>query len=161
MKSNKILWLILALCMAPVLASSVLYFAYPPAGGKSYGTLLPTQSLAIAKTSAWPKGKWVLMNTAHAPCDTLCQQQRFDLGQIHTAQNEGSERLEVLTLFNAGAALDRSHVEILVGDERLLRPGLTLVDPLGNQVLNYPAGSDPTRIIREVAKVMKSNNGLG
>ncbi|MCP9759217.1 hypothetical protein EGI20_07825 [Aquitalea sp. S1-19] len=161
MKARSKLWLILGVCVAPVLASTLTYFAAPPDGGKSYGTLLATQTLAVSRQALWPKGKWVLLNAARAPCDAECTRQRFNLGQIQLAQGEAGERLVSLTLFDAFSPVDTSQVTTLIGREPALLPGLTLVDPLGNQVLNYPPGAEPTRIIREVAKIMKTNNGLG
>lgn len=136
---------IFALCVSPVVLSTALYFGAPPAGGKSYGTLLPTRPFADAAPGAWPAGRWVLVQYEAAPCDAACRDRLAGLERIRVAQGEQSNRLATLRLSTAGKA-----------------PGSrVLVDPRGYQVLAYPASADPVRLIREVGKVIKTNNGLG
>ena len=136
--------LIVLCCTAPVLASWLAYYVWQPAGGLSYGQLL-VQPLAIAQQTAWPQGRWVLLSSGDG-CDLRCQQRQFAMRQIRTAQGEAAKRLVA------------RHVPATGG---LRNDGFYLVDPHGNAVLFYPDGAQPGGIIREIGRVLKTNNGLG
>lgn len=152
---------IFLLCVSPVLASTALYFLAPPAGGKSYGRLLATQPFTLAARSDWPQTHWVLLQVEAGACDAGCRQRRDALARIRVAQGEAASRLTVLTASPQPPVADQA-VGALRADTRGLVPGgLYLIDPHGNQVLFYPPGAEPVRVIRELAKVLKTNNGLG
>jgi len=155
------------LCISPVLASWGLYRSGWVEGGHSYGQLLPTEPFAASRESGWPRERWVLVSIEPAACEATCQQRRFVLRQIQAAQGEAADRLVRVRLQPAAAALrsDDNGVVTLVASKHLgqltERPGYYLVDPLGNQVMFYPDSADPTRVIRELTRVLKTNNGLG
>lgn len=136
--------LILLCCLAPVVASLLAYYVWTPKGGLSYGQLLATP-LAAAQQTGWPQGRWVLLSSGDG-CDEACQQRQFAMRQIRTAQGEAAERLVA------------RHVPATSG---LRADGFYLVDPRGNAVLFYPDGAKPGAIIREIGRVLKTNNGLG
>lgn len=138
------LWLILLLALAPVLASTALYFWWQPQATHSIGTLL-VQPLPAAQAKGWPHGRWVLLSVGQG-CDTACRQRRFAMQQIRTAQGEAAERVQL--------RLQANH-------SGLREDGFYLVDPQRNLVLFYADGTPPTAVIREVGKVLKTNNGLG
>lgn len=137
------LLLIALLCALPVLASWLSYRWLPPAGGKSYGQLLATP-LPQARQPGWPQGRWVLLDAA-AACGPACEQRRFAMRQIHTAQGEAATRL----------------VRRQQADAGLRQDGFYLVDPHGNGVLFYPDGAAPAAVIKEIRSVLKNNNSLG
>lgn len=161
-RSRILLWLMLALCLLPVLASSALYFGRVPAGGGSYGVLLPTRPFPAAASPAWPKGRWVLAGVVSSPCDGACRQRQFTLRQIRAAQGEAAARLSRAALMAAAGPAPEAGVAVLPAPRSGVRgDGFYLVDPLGNQVLFYADDQEPRRIIQEVARVLKTNNGLG
>ena len=156
--------LILSICLLPVALSSGLYFSGAVSGGgNSYGQLLPTQRFPVATVTGWPTAQWALVSLDNGPCDADCRQRLFVLQQIQTGQGENSERIARVRV-----RLDGVH-EPLPGVVSLSQPkpieamagnGYYLVDPLGNQVLFYPDSADPIRVMRELGKVIKTNNGL-
>ncbi|AUH53397.1 hypothetical protein CXB49_22760 [Chromobacterium sp. ATCC 53434] len=153
------------LCLAPVLAAWLAYALLPPGGGASYGQLLPTQPFAAAARTDWPRGKWVLAAAQGADCQNRCRQRWYAMQQIEKAQGEAAGRLTRVALLVSArpAEVDAPH-RLSHAPEHALpagTQGFYLVDPLGNQVLFYRDGADPGRIIDEVAKVLKVNNGLG
>ncbi|MDN0084309.1 hypothetical protein QU487_16335 [Crenobacter sp. SG2305] len=156
------------LCISPVLASWGLYRSGWVEGGRSYGQLLPTEPFVASRESGWPRQRWALVSVEPAACDSICQRRRFVLKQIQAAQGEAADRLVRVRLQQPSVVAPRSDENGVVtlaannGLDRLAgRPGYYLVDPLGNQVMFYPDSADPTRVIHELARVLKTNNGLG
>ncbi|MBP4044749.1 hypothetical protein [Chromobacterium violaceum] len=153
------------LCLVPVIAAWLAYWLLPPQGGRSYGQLLPTHPFEAASQQAWPRGKWVLAAVLGAECQSRCQQRWHAMRQIEKAQGEAAPRLTrvALQVSDPAARVEVPHrlphapqSPLPAGNQ-----GFYLVDPLGNQVMFYRDGADPRRIIDEVAKVLKVNNGLG
>lgn len=138
------LWLILLLALAPVVTSTALYFWWQPQATHSVGTLL-VQPLPVAQVQGWPQARWVLLSVGQG-CDAACRQRYFAMQQIRTAQGEAAERVQLLQQANRSG---------------LREDGFYLVDPLRNLVLFYADGTPPTAVIREIGKVLKTNNGLG
>jgi hypothetical protein len=158
--------LMLLLCASPVLASWGLYRSGWVEGGRSYGQLLPTEPFVASGLPDWPRQRWALVSVEPTACDAACQQRRFVLKQIQTAQGEAASRLVRVRLHPIAAELRSQEpgvISLASGQLQGLaeRPGYYLVDPLGNQVMFYPDSADPSRVIRELAKVLKTNNGLG
>lgn len=155
--------LILLICLMPVALSSGLYFSGAVSGGNSYGQLLSTQPFPAAAAAGWPKAQWALVSLDNGPCDASCRQRLFALQQIQIGQGENRDRIARVRVRQDGVH------EPLAGVVSLSQPkpavtmpsnGYYLVDPLGNQVLFYPDSADPIRVMRELAKVIKTNNGL-
>jgi hypothetical protein len=157
------LLLMMALCSSPVIASWALYVARVPLGQKSVGELLPTQPFSAAASAAWPRGKWVLASVTRDGCDEACRQHLFAQRQIQTAQGEDASRLQRVLLSNSSATKPEGTVLVSMAADSLPQRGngLYLIDPLGNQVMFYPDRADPTKVIREVGRILKTNNGLG
>jgi hypothetical protein len=157
------LLLIVLCCVSPVLGSYLAYYLLPPAGGKSYGQLLEVAPLASTRQEGWPKGKWVLLTVQDGRCSDVCKQRRFVLKQIHTAQGEAFERLQRVELRASDAGPLPSGLLGLPLDAAtgLRRDGYYLIDPLGNQVMFYTDQAEPGPVIRELTRLLKTNNGLG
>ena len=156
--------LLIALCsISPVLGSYLAYYLLPPTGGKSYGQLLTVEPLTVARQPGWPKGKWVLLSAQDGRCSDNCKQRRFVLKQIHVAQGEALDRLQRVELSPSGAGPLPAGLLGLPLDAAagLRRDGYYLIDPLGNQVMFYTDQAEPVRVIRELTRLLKTNNGLG
>jgi hypothetical protein len=151
------------LCVSPVLASWALYVARVPLGQKSVGELLPTRPFVSAAASDWPHGKWVLAGVSRESCDSACQGRLFALRQIHVAQGEDAGRLQRVLVSSSAQSAPAGTRLVRVAPARLpeREAGLYLIDPLGNQVMFYADRTDPTKLIREVTRILKTNNGLG
>jgi len=158
--------LMLLLCASPVLASWGLYRSGWVEGGRSYGQLLPTEPFVASGLPDWPRQRWALVSVEPTVCDATCRQRRFALKQIQTAQGEAASRLVRVRLHPVAAEVRSQEpgvISLASGQLQGLaeRPGYYLVDPLGNQVMFYPDSADPSRVIRELTRVLKTNNGLG
>ncbi len=180
--SRTSLWLIGALCVAPVVASYVAFYFAPPASHTNYGELLatgplPDARLQLADGTAFQfsrlKGKWVLLMVDSGRCDGYCQRKLFDLRQLRLTQGKDRERIERAWLIAddvapaaavvgdfPGTWLIRAAGSELLGHlpaERALADHIYVVDPLGNLVLRYPRDADPSRIIKDLARLLKTS----
>ena len=174
------LWLILALSLAPIVASYVAYYFWRPASHVNYGELidprpLPQTQLAThdgrAFTFAELKGEWVLLMAAPAACDERCRTNLTYLRQVRLAQGKESERIERLWLLaDAGipdAVLLAEHPGLIVARakgaaivESLPAASSALdhiyvVDPLGNLMMRYPADPDPRRMLKDLSRLLR------
>jgi len=153
----------LALCLLPLGAAWFSYRFLPPEGGKSYGELLPTVRFAAAAQQAWPRGQWVLVTQAEETCQASCRQRLHAMRQVHLALGEAAPRVRRVLLDEGAVARAGDGVLRLPPalSARSARPGFYLIDPQGNQLLFYADSLRPERIIRELAMVLKVNNGMG
>lgn len=109
---------ILALCVAPVIASYLAYYFYPPEGRSIYGALIdpqievselggtavaappgdhqaPTAGEAAKRSSfAELRGRWVMVVAAPGACPGDCAQRLYALRQVRLAQGRDADRVE-------------------------------------------------------------------
>ena len=175
-RGNRTLWLILALCAAPVIASYIAYYVWPPAGHVNYGELiaphpLPDVPLAAADGRAMRladlKGQWVLVMAAAAACDEACRRNLVYMRQVRLAQGKDTERIErVWLLTGAGdpdPALVAEHAGLIIaraGERAALEVvsvplRIHIVDPLGNLMMRFPADPDPRRMLKDLARLLR------
>ena len=181
-RSRRSLWLIGALCAAPVVASYLAYYFLPPAGHTNYGELvnappLPDAQLQLIDGTAFEtsalRGKWVLMMVDSARCLEACQRKLFTLRQLRLTQGREMERIERVWLISDGDAVAPQLVDDFRGT-RLLRAGgsgllaalpaahpvteyIYVVDPLGNVVLRYAHDAEPGRMIKDLTRLLKTS----
>lgn len=178
---RRTLFLLIAITIAPVLASYLAYYVWKPQGGMTYGELLkvgPVPAFAMQTLDGKPaslaefKGKWVLTMADGTGCTAACQDTLHALRQYRIAQGKEMPRIERLWLLtDAGqpsaaalAAADGAHVRRALAPVPLpgeLATGFYLIDPLGNQVLRYPRDAQPGQVIKELGKILKNNQNLG
>src|SRR5262245_19900591 len=112
-KSRVSLWLIIAVTAAPVAASYLLYYFWPPARTVNYGELLeprqlPDAPLALADGSPFRlsqlKGKWVLLSVDSGRCDAGCDRKLLYMRQLRLTQGKDMERVERVWLISDAAA---------------------------------------------------------
>lgn len=153
----------LLLCLLPLAAAWFSYRFLPPEGGKSYGEMLPTVRFAAAAQQAWPHGQWVLVTQADEACQAVCHQRLHAMRQVHLALGEAAPRVRRVLLDDGAVARAGEGVLQLPPAQpvRSVRQGFYLIDPQGNQLLFYADTLRPERIIRELAMVLKVNNGMG
>ena len=184
-RSRASLWLIIALCVAPVVASYVTFYFFAPSGRTNYGELvetkpLPVERLNLADGSAFKldqlRGKWLLMMTDDGACASNCPQQLLALRQLRLTQGRDMSRIErvwlvtdntlpapELTAPYAGTWLVRaagSELLKALSTDGTLRGYIHIVDPLGNLVLRYRSDADPGRIIKDLTRLLKTS-GIG
>lgn len=181
------LWLVLLICVAPLVAAYVTYYIIKPQSRTNYGTLLDparypmprvegmnhegkTQSLA-----QW-KGKWVLLQVGPSLCEETCQKNLYHLRQLRLAQGKERDRLVRVWLVTDGASpsqklmqehegLNTLTVSEAVLDQWLPREvgaqwvdHIYIIDPLGNLMMRYPKNSDPNKMKKDISKLLKASS---
>lgn len=179
-RSRKTLWLVLAVCIAPFIASFAAYYFYQPDGRVNYGELmpagkLPVEPLAQAGGGGFMlrqlEGKWIFVVVDDAACDAYCEKKLWQIRQIRKTQGKYPERIERLWLLTGGgepAQRLKDEYEgtwmVKAGGSALLgslppgqsrRDHIYLVDPLGNLVLRYPRDADPSRIRKDLERLLR------
>jgi cytochrome oxidase Cu insertion factor (SCO1/SenC/PrrC family) len=176
------LWLILALCIAPVAASYFAYYVAPPGGHTNSGELinappLPNSRVRLADGAAFElnqlRGKWILLTADSAQCGEACQRKLFTLRQLRLAQGKDMERIERVWLVADEAAIADQVSDVYRGmwvvraaaSEMLQRLSadsapaeyIYVIDPLGNVVLRYARNAEPGRMIKDLARLLKTS----
>ena len=177
-RSTRTLWLILAVCAAPLVASFTAYYLMPTRQSVNYGELLPTQPApplagTRADGSAWTldgeKGHWTIVVAAPAACDDACAARLYATRQARTMQGREQERLARVWLVagdgspSAARMAEHPDVAVVRADPRALErlprgaDAIYLVDPLGNQVLAWPANPDVRGVARDLSRLLKAS----
>jgi hypothetical protein len=183
--SRASLWLIIALCAAPVVASYLTFYFFAPRSQVNYGELVGTRPLpvtAMQLTDGSPfgieriRGKWVLLMADGGACGPDCAKKLFMLRQLRLAQGREMTRIERVWLITDGAVPAAETVDAFSGTwlvraagsdllkalpaEKGVEGYIYLADPLGNLVLRYPLDADPTLVIKDMIRLLKTS-GIG
>ena len=176
------LLLVAAVCIAPFVASWALYFIWQPSARINYGELIdgataPTGAFAPGADGKPPfdfaqvRGRWVFVTMDSGACDDYCQKKLWKMRQVRLTQGKYLERIERVWLLNdtqsvAAAtmkAYEGTWVAVAQGSAVLKafpyrdaqRDHIYLVDPLGNVVLRYPRDADPSRMKKDLERLLK------
>lgn len=177
---------ILLVCAAPVIASYFTYYVIRPEGRTNYGTLLQplpdVSGLAGAGLDGAPSGlkqlggKWLLVTGAGASCDAACEHRLYLLRQLRLTTGKDRDRVERAWIVGPGtevpARLLAEHEGLAViraAAGAMAAAGfppeggaspeahIWIVDPLGNLVLRYPVDPDPSRMKKDLLKLLKAS----
>ncbi|UCG97048.1 MAG: cytochrome C oxidase subunit I [Burkholderiales bacterium] len=181
------LYLLLAVCVAPVLASYTAYYLLPPSGRTNYGTLvepqrpLPALSLrrldGTAVQAASLRGSWLMVQVDGGACDAACEQKLWKMRQVRLTTGKDADRVQRLWLIVDEAPLAtlvmreydgtlflRARADELAAFLPLpAEPGaglagpIWLIDPLGNLMLRWPKDADPSRMKKDLIKLLKTS----
>lgn len=160
---------LLAVCVAPVVASYFSYYVARPQAQRSFGELVeqrPVPALAATGLDGAPvalaslKGQWLLVSVGGGACDARCEQHLYLQRQLREALGKEKDRVDRVWLVTDGApvrpellpALKQATV-LRVGEAQLatwLAPAagqrlpdhLYVVDPMGHWMMRFPAGLD-------------------
>lgn len=174
------LWLLVALCAAPVAASYVAYYFLRPSGQVNYGELIEPRPLPDAKLTLadgtlfhWRqmKGKWVLVIADSGRCDAYCHQKLTYLRQLRLTQGKEMDRIERVWLITDLVAPEAAVVAqyqgtwlIRAGDGDFLRSfpaqgspadHIYVIDPLGNLMMRYPRDADPRKMVKDITRLLR------
>lgn len=181
------LYLLLAVCVAPVLASYTAYYLLPPSGRTNYGTLvepqrpLPALSLrrldGTAVQAASLRGSWLMVQVDGGACDAACEQKLWKMRQVRLTTGKDADRVQRLWLIVDEAPLAtlvmreydgtlflRARADELAAflplpaePEAGLAGPIWLIDPLGNLMLRWPKDADPSRMKKDLIKLLKTS----
>ena len=126
------------------------------------------------------QGKWTLLYIGDADCEEVCRDNLYKMRQIRVAQNENMYRIQRLFLVRTDVIpatlaghLEAEHPKMevvpisalqaeqiapdffvddvpVLGAERVF-----IVDPLGNLMMYYPPGADPSGMRKDLKKLLK------
>lgn len=185
------MFLILAVCAAPVIASYLAYYVLRPEGRTNYGTLIePARALPAGLPLATPEGapvasatlpgQWLLVVVAGAACDADCEQLLWLQRQVREALGREKDRVDKLWLIDDAsapraetlAALRQGDPVTVLRTERAalaawlepapghrLEDHLYVVDPLGHWMMRMPARPDPSRLKRDLERLLRASAG--
>jgi hypothetical protein len=176
---------VLLVCAAPVIASYLAYYVFPPSGRTNFGTLIepqrPVPELSLATVDGKPYrfasllGQWVLLHVDSGACDKPCVDKLYALPQQRTMTGKERERIDRVWLVGDAAAPSAALLReyegtvVLRADPAQLAPLLPvepgrrvqdylyLVDPLGNLMMRFPADGDPSRIRKDISRLLRAS----
>jgi hypothetical protein len=178
-RNRRTLWLLVAVCAAPIIASYIAYNFWHPAAHVNYGTLIEPRPLPDAELVTLDgkgfrlsalKGEWVLLTSAAADCNGTCRQRLVYMRQVRLAQGRESERIERVWIVSDGRApgarvlAEHPGLHVVRDPRSALLSALPaeagaehiyVVDPLGNLMMRFPADPDPRRMLKDVARLLR------
>jgi len=178
-RSRRTLWLILAVCAAPIVASYAAYYFWQPSGHVNYGELigpgpLPAAELTLPDGRAFRMsqlgGSWVLIAAGPAACDDACREKLVYMRQVRLAQGKESARVARVWLLTDRAtpdpALAAEHPGIVIarGADEILKAlpaprsaleHIYVVDPLGNLMMRFPENPDPRKMLKDLSRLLR------
>ena len=158
-----------AFFLLPVAASWLAWhFELVPGTVGNYGTLLPPRAVALPELTAL-KGKWVLVQFDGGACNAWCERKLYFMRQVRRAQGREMQRVERLWLLTDAAAPRAELLAVLEGTVIARGAALAplfpaagavtdhiyLVDPLGNLMMRFPREPDPSRVIKDLQRLLK------
>ncbi len=180
-RGRRTLWLIVAIGLAPILASYAAYYWFTPSKRVNYGELLQTAPAPALTGSAADggsfalhdlRGKWVLLIASRAGCAEACERALYVTRQARTIQGREQDRVVRVLLQPHRAPklppeLSAEHPGLVVGqvDQRALEElplgssaaAIVLLDPRGNLVLRYSADADIRGLANDLQRVLKAS----
>lgn len=175
-RTKRLIALIVAIAIAPVVLSYLAYYLWPRDARVNYGELLPhTQLGALHGTTAdgTPldaealSNRWLVIQEATGACERACRDALYATRQARTIQNAERERVVRVLVLPAAAPLPdlrAEHPDLVVvradppptlprGADRLY-----LVDPLRNFVLAWPLQPDIKALAKDLTRLLRASS---
>lgn len=182
------LYAVIAVCIAPVVASYLAYYVFPPSGRTNYGALIeprPAPGPPMARDSGAAfafdelAGRWVLVAASGGACDAPCRSALLQMRQQRLMAGKEMERIERVWLVTDSAPIDaellRAHEGLHVvrapargveawlaapggGDDGRTDGHVYVVDPMGNLMLRWPLDPEPQRVKKDLARLLTASS---
>ena len=161
--------LLAAFFLLPVAGSWVAWrYELVPGTVGNYGTLLPPRAVQLPELAAL-KGKWVLVQFDGGACNAWCERKLYFMRQVRRAQGREMQRVERLWLLTDAAPPRPELLAVLEGTviaqgaalaplfpaDGAVTDHIYLVDPLGNLMMRFPREPDPSRVIKDLQRLLK------
>ncbi|UCE30458.1 MAG: cytochrome C oxidase subunit I [Burkholderiales bacterium] len=182
------LYLLIAIGLAPVIASYFAYYVIQPGGRTNYGTLLepqidlPPLELRTLDGTRFDlerlRGRWIMLMADRAGCAGACQRKLYLARQIRLTTGKEQERIERVWIVTDDAPVapsllreyegmhvvraDPARLDFLPVEapaQTRLTDHIYMVDPLGHLMMRFPADPDPGPMKRDVAKLVRATAG--
>lgn len=166
---------IAAVALLPFVGSYLLYWFWKPDALVNYGELLGAPLPELQAAAALPelKGKWAFVMVDSSSCDEWCRRKLYIMRQVRLTQGKDMERVERAWLLDDAQAPQVALMSEYAGTRLLqasgsallaklpttgsVRDHIYLVDPLGNLVLRYPRDADPSRIKKDLSRLLRAS----
>lgn len=171
---------IFLVCLAPFVAAWVTYYFWMPEARMNYGDLVappqPLPAVLGTRTDGRPlarddlRGKWALVQVDGGDCRDACGRKLYSMRQVRLAQGKNMDRIERVWLVTDDASIAAPDAELYAGATiaRLRDPAalglpaaadvrdhIYLVDPLGQVMLRFPKDADPSRMKKDLARLLR------
>ena len=180
------LFIVLAVCAAPLIFSYFTYYVIKPQSRTNYGDLIdprayPIPELGLKQLDGEPAalqqfaGKWILLQVDQAACAKPCTDKLYYMRQLRLTQGKEMDRIERVWLITDDAPLDTALMKQYDGT-RLLRVDskklaawlpvqegtqaadhLYMIDPLGNLMMRFPKDPDANKIKKDITRLLKAS----
>jgi len=157
---NKLVWVAL-ICAAPLVLGTAAYLlGWSPGALSNYGELLDPKPVSGFESL---RGKWVLVTFDAAACDAYCERKLYFMRQVRRAQGKDMDRVERLWVLTDGAkpraellaAIEGTRMQNLKPFDARSADHIYLVDPMGNLMLRFPRDPDPSKMIKDLQRLLK------
>jgi hypothetical protein len=151
------------------LAALAYWLDWAPGTTANYGELVtPPRPLAGPPFDAL-RGRWVLVSFDAAACDAYCERKLYFMRQLRRAQGKDQDRVERLWVLT-DAAQPRAALLAAIEGTRIAREAalaerfpaaaaptdhIFVVDPLGNLMMRYPRDPDPSRMLKDLQRLLR------
>jgi hypothetical protein len=178
-RNRRLIVLIAAIAIAPVVLSYLTYYFWPRDARVNYGALLAPQTLPpivgtrLDGTPFDPdalRGRWLVLMAAPGACDATCTGALYASRQARTIQNAERGRVQRVWLVTdeqtPPQALLAEHPDLAVvripdSDAARLPRGsgsIYVVDPLGNFVLAWPSEPDIKAMAKDLERLLRASS---
>ena len=185
-KGRRVLWIVIAMCAAPMIFSYLTYYVIKPQGRTNYGDLIDPRAYPIPELGLTAldgksatldqfKGKWILLQVNGADCQKACADKLYYMRQLRLTQGKEMERVERVWLVTDKEPLETvlmrqyEGTNILRVDAEKLAAWLPvdagtgaadhfyMIDPLGNLMMRFPKDADANKIKKDLSKLLRAS----
>ncbi|GGC88625.1 cytochrome c oxidase subunit I [Undibacterium terreum] len=180
------LFLIVAVCAAPMVFSYLAYYVIKPEGRTNYGAILDPRQYPMPKLGSTLlggeskeldayKGKWIMLQADSGDCAEACKKKLYDMRQLRLIQGKEMDRIERVWLITDDKPIDTVLIREYDGTRMLqVKPELLkawlptesgtsindhiyMIDPLGNLMMRFPKDADPNKVKKDIIKLLKAS----
>jgi cytochrome oxidase Cu insertion factor (SCO1/SenC/PrrC family) len=117
------------------------------------------------------RGKWVMLQFDASACNAYCERKLYFMRQLRVAQGKDMDRVERVWILTDGGtprprlltAIDGTHVVRAAGggvaaafpSAGRAEDHIYLIDPLGNLMMRFPRDPDPSRMLKDLQRLLK------
>jgi hypothetical protein len=167
---------IAAVALLPVVGSYLLHRFWKPAASINYGELVSGVSLPELQGESAPpelKGKWVFLMVDSGACDEWCRRKLYIMRQVRLTQGQNMERVARAWLVDDAVVPPAALLSEYRGTRLLhaqgtpllarlpvrtsVRDHIYIIDPLGNVVLRFPREADPSRVKKDLSRLLRAS----
>ena len=157
----------------PLVGSYLLYLYWAPTSFVNHGELVgptPLPELAAAPDMQALKGKWVFLMVDSGRCEEYCQRKLYLMRQLRLTQGKNMDRIERAWVIDDAIAPAPALMTDYQGTHTLTAAGagwlsrlpssrdhLYIVDPLGNVIMRYPRGADPSGMKKDLSRLLRAS----